>query len=176
MVLGFGETKSAPKKRPDDIPTLIAKKEYARAIQVLRFQLEKNRHDSRLRLQLADLLVLTGKNKEAVAILTPLADEFAAEGFALAAKPSAADSSARGVRIATASLFLPVSTSRSASCSRRRESCRFFSSWNRRTWIARAYSFFAIRVGMSSGRFLGALLVSPKPSTMGRDYSVRTTS
>lgn len=82
MVLGFGETKSAPKKRPDDVPTLIAKKDYARAIQQLKHQLEKNRHDSRLRLQLGDLLVLTGRSKEAVAILTPLAEEFAAEGFA----------------------------------------------------------------------------------------------
>ena len=46
--------------------------------QQLKAQLEKNRHDSRLRLQLGDLLVLTGKTKEAVAILTPLADGYSA--------------------------------------------------------------------------------------------------
>lgn len=82
MVLGFGQTKGASPARPDDIPALIAKKDYARAIQVIKRKLEANRHDSRLRLQLGDLLVLTGKTKEAVAILTPLADEFAREGFA----------------------------------------------------------------------------------------------
>ena len=82
MVLGFGQTKGASPARPDDIPALIAKKDYARAIQVIKRKLEANRHDSRLRLQLGDLLVLAGKTKEAVAILTPLADEFAREGFA----------------------------------------------------------------------------------------------
>ena len=82
MVLGFGQTKGAPPARPDDIAALIAKKDYARAIQVIKRKLEANRHDSRLRLQLGDLLVLAGKTKEAVAILTPLADEFAREGFA----------------------------------------------------------------------------------------------
>src|SRR5262249_35088198 len=38
--------------------------------------------DSRLRLQLADVLALAGKGKEAVPILLGLADEFALEGFA----------------------------------------------------------------------------------------------
>ena len=82
MVLGFGQTKGASPTRPDDVAALIAKKDYARAIQVLKRQLETHRHDSRLRLQLGDLLALAGKTKEAVAILTPLADEFAREGFA----------------------------------------------------------------------------------------------
>lgn len=82
MVLGFGETKSARPTRPDDIAALIAKKDYARAIQLIKKQLETQRHDSRLRLQLGDLLVLAGKTKEAVAILIPLADELAREGFA----------------------------------------------------------------------------------------------
>jgi hypothetical protein len=83
MVLGFGQSKPAsPAKKPDDVNALIAKKDYARAIQLLKHQLEKNKHDSRLRLQLGDLLALAGKTKEAVAILTPLADEFAREGFA----------------------------------------------------------------------------------------------
>jgi tetratricopeptide (TPR) repeat protein len=82
MVLGFGQTKGASPARPADVAALIARKDYARAIQVIKRQLETQRHDSRLRLQLGDLLVLAGKTKEAVAILTPLADEFAREGFA----------------------------------------------------------------------------------------------
>ena len=70
MVLGFGETKSARPTRPDDVAALIAKKDYARAIQLIKKQLETNRHDTRLRLQLGDLLFLAGKTKEAVAILS----------------------------------------------------------------------------------------------------------
>ena len=110
MVLGFGETKSARPTRPDDIPTLIAKKEYAKAIQALKSQLETNRHDARLRLQLGDLLVLAGKTKEAVAILTPLADEFAREGFAAKAisvfkKIQKIDPSQRGVDAKLAALI-----------------------------------------------------------------------
>ncbi len=82
MVLGFGQTKGASPAKPEDVNALIAKKDYARAIQVLKRQMETHKHDSRLRLQLGDLLALAGKTKEAVAILTPLADEFAREGFA----------------------------------------------------------------------------------------------
>lgn len=82
MVLGFGQTKGASPTRPDDVAALIAKKNYAKAIEVIKKQLQTQRHDSRLRLQLGDLLFLAGKTKEAVAILTPLADEFAREGFA----------------------------------------------------------------------------------------------
>jgi hypothetical protein len=82
MVLGFGQTKGASPVRPDDIAALIARKNYAKAIELIKQQLQTQKHDSRLRLQLGDLLVLAGKSKEAVAILTPLADEFAREGFA----------------------------------------------------------------------------------------------
>ena len=82
MVLGFGQTKGASPARPDDVAALIARKNYAKAIEVIKKQLQTQRHDSRLRLQLGDLLVLAGKTREAVAILTPLADEFAREGFA----------------------------------------------------------------------------------------------
>lgn len=82
MVLGFGQTKGASPTRPDDVAALIARKNYAKAIEVIKKQLQTQRHDSRLRLQLGDLLFLAGKTREAVAILTPLADEFAREGFA----------------------------------------------------------------------------------------------
>ena len=84
MVLGFGQSKGASPVRvkAEDVTALIAKKDYAKAIALIKKQLETQRHDSRLRLQLGDLLVLAGKQKEAVAILSPLADEFAREGFA----------------------------------------------------------------------------------------------
>jgi hypothetical protein len=112
MVLGFGQSKSeAPvRKKPDDVAALIAKKDYARAIALIRKQLETQKHDSRLRLQLADLLMLAGKQKEAVAILTPLADEFAREGFAAKAvavlkKIQKIDPLQRGVDAKLASLI-----------------------------------------------------------------------
>jgi hypothetical protein len=65
-----------------DVSALIAKKSYAKAIELIKEQLKTQRTDPRLRMQLADVLVLAGKGKEAVMILTPLADEFAREGFA----------------------------------------------------------------------------------------------
>src|SRR6476646_10506378 len=78
MVLGrFG----GPGKG-EDVGTLIAKKNYTRAIEVIREQLLTQRNDPRLRLQLADVLVSAGKTREAVTILLPLADEFAKDGFA----------------------------------------------------------------------------------------------
>ena len=78
MVLGgFGGS-----GKGDDVATLIAKKNYTRAIEVIREQLGKQRNDPRLRLQLGDVLVAAGKVKEAVTILLPLADEFAKDGFA----------------------------------------------------------------------------------------------
>jgi cAMP-dependent protein kinase regulator len=76
MALGFGQTKG------DDVVALIAKKNYSKAIEVLRAQLHGQHADPRLRLQLADVLVLAGKGRDAVVHLTALADEFAREGFA----------------------------------------------------------------------------------------------
>jgi hypothetical protein len=76
MPLGFGLTKQ------DDIATLIAKRQYDKAIALIRARLKKGRPDPRLRLQLADVLALAEKTQEAVAILLPLADEFAQDGFA----------------------------------------------------------------------------------------------
>ena len=64
------------------VDELIARKKYAKAVELLREEFEKGRRDARLRLQLADVLVLAGRKKEAVPILTGLADEFAVEGFA----------------------------------------------------------------------------------------------
>jgi hypothetical protein len=78
MALGrFGGT-----GKGEDVGALIAKKNYSRAIEVIREQLLTQRNDPRLRLQLADVLVSAGKTREAVTILLPLADEFAKDGFA----------------------------------------------------------------------------------------------
>jgi len=74
--LGFGRTKN------EDVISLIANKDYGRAIEVLRAQLKKRGASTTLRKQLADVLELSGKTKEAVALLLPLADQFAREGFA----------------------------------------------------------------------------------------------
>jgi hypothetical protein len=75
MALGF-------RQKGEDVLTLIAKKNYAKAIELLRTQMQGQKADSRLRMQLADVLVLAGKAREAVAILQPIADEYAREGFA----------------------------------------------------------------------------------------------
>lgn len=76
MVLRFGQSKA------EDVATLIARKNYSKAIETIREQLKTQRADARLRLQLGDVLALAGRDKEAVQILAPLADEFAREGFA----------------------------------------------------------------------------------------------
>ena len=61
---------------------LIAARKYARAIEVLRAQFRGGARDPRLRLQLADVLALAGRPKEAAPILSALADEYAREGYA----------------------------------------------------------------------------------------------
>jgi Cyclic nucleotide-binding domain len=76
MVLRFGQSKA------EDVATLIARKNYSKAIEVIREQLKTQRADARLRLQLGDVLALAGRDKDAVQVLAPLADEFAREGFA----------------------------------------------------------------------------------------------
>lgn len=67
--------------RGNSVADLIARKRYAQAIVVLREQFRGRAPDSQTRLQLADLLVLSGRREEAVPILLGLADEFAADGF-----------------------------------------------------------------------------------------------
>src|SRR5215470_15395188 len=64
------------------IEDLIAKKKYGKAIQLLRRQFNQGSRDPRLRIQLADVLILAVKPREAVPILVGVADEFAHEGFA----------------------------------------------------------------------------------------------
>jgi hypothetical protein len=75
MVLKFGQAKE------EDVTALIAKKNYAKAIEVIKAQLQGQRPDPRLRLRLADVLVAAGKGREAVPVLLSVADEHAREGF-----------------------------------------------------------------------------------------------
>ena len=76
MAIGFGKSKE------DDVVSLIAAKKYARAIEVLKAQLQKKGANPSLRMQLADVLILADKKQEAVALLIPLADQYARDGFA----------------------------------------------------------------------------------------------
>jgi hypothetical protein len=66
----------------ESVQDLIAKRNYAKAIELLKAQLKSRPRDHRLRLQLADTLVLANKGREATPILMGLADEHASDGFA----------------------------------------------------------------------------------------------
>jgi tetratricopeptide (TPR) repeat protein len=70
------------KPKEEDVVSLIAAKKYARAIEVLKAQLSKKGANPSLRMQLADVLLLAEKKNEAIALLLPLADQYANEGFA----------------------------------------------------------------------------------------------
>jgi hypothetical protein len=59
------------------LEALIAGKNYARAVEILRARLKGRRRNVPLRQQLAEVLVLDGKPREAVSILMDLADKFA---------------------------------------------------------------------------------------------------
>src|SRR4030095_17006638 len=116
MVLGFGQSKT------EDVAGLIARKNYTRAIEVLKAQLQSGKPDDRLRLQLADVLALAGKGREANAILEPLADEYARDGFAAKAisvlkKMQKNDPGRRGIenRLASRVRAAPPPTPRGAS-------------------------------------------------------------
>jgi hypothetical protein len=75
MVLKFGQSR-------EDVADLIARKQYTKAIDVIKVQLTAQKNDDRIRLQLADVLVQAGRPPEAVALLVQLADEYARDGFA----------------------------------------------------------------------------------------------
>ncbi|HVQ31309.1 MAG TPA: cyclic nucleotide-binding domain-containing protein, partial [Vicinamibacteria bacterium] len=66
--------------RPETVADLVARKKYARAIELVQSRLE-GEPTSAVRLQLANLLVQAGRGAEAVPLFMALADEFAAEGF-----------------------------------------------------------------------------------------------
>jgi hypothetical protein len=75
MALGFGGGGTA------SISELLAKKNYAKAIEAIRAQLKAGKKNPQLHNQLADVLVLAGKEKEAIQILMRLADEYAGDGW-----------------------------------------------------------------------------------------------
>jgi hypothetical protein len=104
MVLGFGASKT------EDVASLIAKKNYSKAIELIKVQLKGQKPDPRLRMQLADVLIMAGKGREAAVVLEPLADEYAREGFAAKAisvlkKIQKADPNRRDVEGKLASLI-----------------------------------------------------------------------
>ena len=72
----FSRTKEA------SLDDLVARRNYGKAIALIRAGLLKRKKDRRLRLKLVDVLVLAGRNKEAVEILNGLADDLALAGFA----------------------------------------------------------------------------------------------
>jgi hypothetical protein len=77
MVLSwFASSKAA------SLDALIARRKYGKALELLREQFQQGSRDPRLRLQLADVLVLAGRGREAIPIYIGVADEYAVEGFA----------------------------------------------------------------------------------------------
>ena len=76
MPISFGKSKE------EDVVSLIAAKKYARAVEILKARLQKKGANPSLRMQLADVLILADKKQEAVALLLPLADQYARDGFA----------------------------------------------------------------------------------------------
>ena len=67
--------------REASLAELIAQKKYAKAIELLRAQFQEGGSDSRLRMQLADVLVAAGRPSEAVPVYVGIADEYARDGF-----------------------------------------------------------------------------------------------
>jgi len=65
-----------------NVRDLIARKSYAKAIETLKAELQRRRGDERLRVQLADVLAIAGKTREAVELLNALADDLALAGEA----------------------------------------------------------------------------------------------
>src|SRR5258706_3215255 len=65
-----------------DADALIARRKYPQAIEALRQLLQRHGGDLRLRMKLADALMLAGREREAAPVLLELADALAAEGQA----------------------------------------------------------------------------------------------
>lgn len=66
----------------DQVHDFIAKKNFPKAIELLRAQTQAKPHDRRMRLQLADVYVMAGRERDAVPVLMTLADQEASDGFA----------------------------------------------------------------------------------------------
>jgi len=63
----------------EDVNELISRRNYAKALEILKEELDENPRDRRLRLLYADTLNLAGKRKEAFETLSDLADDLALE-------------------------------------------------------------------------------------------------
>ncbi len=78
MVLSlFGKTRGE-----QSLDDLIKRKQYGKAVDLLRAELLKRRKDRSLRMKLAHVLELAGRPEEAAGLLHGLADELALAGFA----------------------------------------------------------------------------------------------
>ncbi len=75
-MLGFSKTQAS------GLSELLAKKKFGKAIEILRAALQARGRDTRLRMQLADVLQRAGRGSEAVPLLLELADDFALSGAA----------------------------------------------------------------------------------------------
>lgn len=64
------------------IQDFLGKKDYGKALQLIRADLAKRPQDQRLRMQQADVLIMAGRGREAIQVLLGLADDHAKEGFA----------------------------------------------------------------------------------------------
>jgi Cyclic nucleotide-binding domain len=64
------------------IQDFLAKKDHAKALQLIKAEMARRPTDRRLRLHQADALILAGRNREAVTALLGLADDHAKDGFA----------------------------------------------------------------------------------------------
>lgn len=64
-----------------DVYSLIARKNYPKAIKLLERELRKAPRSIHLRQLLADVLTLQGERRRAISVLEPLVDEFTAAGF-----------------------------------------------------------------------------------------------
>jgi hypothetical protein len=69
-------------KKPDDVPGLIARGKYDRALEMLQEQLREDPGSVHLRQSLADTMVMVGRKQDAIQILLRLSDDFAQDGFA----------------------------------------------------------------------------------------------
>jgi hypothetical protein len=63
------------------VQELLAKGQTGKAIDLLKYEHDKRPHDERLGLQLADLMVKAGREKDAIPVLFSMAERLAADGF-----------------------------------------------------------------------------------------------
>ena len=94
-----------------DVNSLIARKNYPKAIKILQRELAKNEQSVHLRQQLADVLARSGERAQAIRILEGLVDEFVAGAFvakaiAVLKKIQRIDPSRSGIDLRVATLLL----------------------------------------------------------------------